>query len=297
MSQSSQVLARFFNPPKNLQHLFTHFYYVEFGGEPGRAVTDYLHPEWGNLRLFQGNPPEAYALDGTHFPATRFSITGPSSQALRFEIAPPSRMWGIGLMPLGWARYIAADAADYANLVVDALTDPDFAQFLPLAEGLFRPVADVESEYGRIAAFFSALNDRPIQDEARIAALHQALHDPEVKTVSDLVARTGCNSRKLERISHRVLGFPPKVLLRRQRLLRSLAEYILDPSLKWIGALDGHYHDQAQFVKDFREMMGMTPSQYAAIDKPILGSFMGERARFSGSPVQGLHPPGNGGDV
>ena len=292
MSQSPQVQARFFYPPKNLQHMFTHFYYVDFAGEDGRVVTDYLHPEWGNLRFFQGNAPTAFALDGTRFEKTSFSITGPSSQALRFEIALPSRMWGIGMMPQGWARYMGVDAADLANLVADGLTDPQFAQFLPLAESIFGKVPDIESEYGRIASFFAQQNDKPSADEARIAALHQALHDPEVRTVADLVERTGCNPRKLERISHRALGFPPKVLLRRQRLLRSLAEYILDPSLKWIGALDSHYHDQAQFVKDFKEMMGMTPKQYAAIDKPILGSFMGERARFSGSPVQGLHPPG-----
>ena len=292
MSEFPEVQARFFLPPKNLQRFFTHFYYVDFAGEPGRVVTDYLHPEWGNIRMFEGHAPVAFGLDGTRFDKTTFSVTGPSSQALRFEIELPSRMWGIGMMPLGWARYISLDAADLANLVADGATHPAFARFLSLAESLFTPDSDLEAEYGRIAAFFAGMGDVPVADGALIAALHQALHDPTVRTVADLAERAGCNARKLERISLRALGFPPKVLLRRQRLLRSLADYILDPSLKWIGALDGQYHDQAQFVKDFKEMMGMTPSQYAAIDKPILGSFMGARARFSGSPVQGLHPPG-----
>jgi AraC-like DNA-binding protein len=47
---------------------------------------------------------------------------------------------------------------------------------------------------------------------------------------------------------------------------------MLDPSLKWIGALDGHYHDQAQFVREFREFMGMTPRQYAQAGASDLGA-------------------------
>jgi shikimate dehydrogenase len=53
--------------------------------------------------------------------------------------------------------------------------------------------------------------------------------------------------------------------------------------MKWVGAMDGHYHDQAQFVRDFRQFMGMSPRQYAALDKPILAAVMRERARIAGA--------------
>ena len=95
--------------------------------------------------------------------------------------------------------------------------------------------------------------------------------------------------RTLERICKRAFGFSPKLLLRRQRLMRSLVHFLLDPSLKWIGALDSHYHDQAQFVREFHEFMGMTPSHYAAMDHPILKEVVLERARFSGSSVLAAH--------
>jgi hypothetical protein len=60
--------------------------------------------------------------------------------------------------------------------------------------------------------------------------------------------------------------------------MRSLSQYMLDPELKWIGAIDGHYHDQAQFVRDFRRFMGMTPRAYVAHPRPVLSAVM--RARF-----------------
>ena len=78
------------------------------------------------------------------------------------------------------------------------------------------------------------------------------------------------------------------------RFMRSLAQYMLDPSLRWIGALDGHYHDQAQFVRDFRQFMGMTPREYALLDKPVLGAIMRERARIAGNAVQTLDGPDGG---
>jgi methylphosphotriester-DNA--protein-cysteine methyltransferase len=110
-------------------------------------------------------------------------------------------------------------------------------------------------------------------------------------TVTELVEQVGTSQRTVERLCHRHFGFSPKLLLRRQRFMRSLAQFMLDPSLKWIGAMDSSYHDQAQFVRDFHEFMSMTPREYAAMPHPILDKFMHERARIHGAAVQTLDRP------
>jgi len=66
---------------------------------------------------------------------------------------------------------------------------------------------------------------------------------------------------------------------------------MLDPSLKWVGAMDSSYHDQAQFVRDFREFMGISPSEYASTPHPVLERFMRERMKAHGAPVQTLDKP------
>jgi len=109
--------------------------------------------------------------------------------------------------------------------------------------------------------------------------------------VAGMVERVDASQRTVERLCLRHFGFPPKLLLRRQRFMRSLAQFMLDRSLKWIGAIDQHYHDQAQFVRDFREFMGMSPRQYAAMPHPVLERFMYERARVHGAAVQTLDVP------
>ena len=54
-------------------------------------------------------------------------------------------------------------------------------------------------------------------------------------------------------------------------------------------AFDGQYYDQAQFVKEFRDFMGMTPSEYAEMPHPVLERIMGQRMADQGAaPDPGL---------
>jgi AraC-like DNA-binding protein len=286
--------VKFLPPPEELRRYFTTFYVADITPPAGELANDLLHPEWANLRFFSGALPVAEARDGTRVSGTHFTATGPSCEAVRFVVGA-TRLWGVGFLPLGWAKFVRADAALLANAVVDGNQHPAFASFKPIADGLFGPHPDTEAEWARIAAHFLARIGDPLADEERIVAIHEALIDPEIATVAALVARTGGTSRTVERVCRRVFGFAPKLLLRRQRFMRSLAQFMLDPTIKWSGAMDGHYHDQAQFVRDFRQFMGMAPRQYAALEKPVLSAIMRERARTFGAAVQTLDGPAGGG--
>lgn len=277
-------------PPEPLRRYFTSFYFAAITPPPGESVTDLLHPEWANLRFFSGALPDAEARDGRSLTGAAFTATGPSSEAVRFSVGP-TRLWGMGLLPLGWAKFVRGEAAPLANALVDGASHPAFASFRPLAETLFGPEPDIEAEFGRIAQHFLGRIDEPLVDEQRIVAIHEAVVDSEIHSVAGLVEQTGGTPRTIERICRRVFGFAPKLLLRRQRFMRSLSEFMLDPKIKWSGAMDGHYYDQAQFVRDFRQFMGMSPRQYAALDKPILSAVMRARIQAAGAAVQTLDGP------
>ena len=73
--------------------------------------------------------------------------------------------------------------------------------------------------------------------------------------------------------------------------MRSLTTFMLSDDGKWTDAMDAHYHDQAQFSREFRAFMGMSPREYAAKDHPILTAFVKARARIWGSPAQTLDKP------
>ncbi|MEM7688559.1 MAG: AraC family transcriptional regulator [Pseudomonadota bacterium] len=294
------VRSRVFTPPKQFDGCFTTFYQLSLDvkdtedGRPG-TVTDYLQPEWGNIRFFAGSAPSG-AIAGCRVSGSRFTATGPSSLPCHFELGT-ARMWGIGFLPLGWARFIDAEAFDLANLLCAGASHPAFAKFDTLTAVLTDPEASDEEQLAYMVETFSALM-RPSRDEAKIHRVHDALVEGYCATVSELAGHCGMSVRTLERVCRRYFGFTPKRLMRRQRFMRSLTSFMLHQANggstgRWTEAMDAEYHDQAQFTREFREFMTMLPSDYASLEHPILASFMEARARIWGSAAQTLDKPGH----
>jgi len=287
----TSVNIRFALPAEALRPYVTAYYRTDVLCAPRDPwVEDHLHPEWANLRIVDNRDPQGVIGAGPLAPCPRFAVTGPTSRAARFRIGT-GRSWGIGLMPEGWARLFAASAADYADRIVDGLSDPLFAAFAPMCAALAPQGGDFASELAVIEEHMARAFAETAPPDPAIAAVTAALADPGLVAVADLAARVGMTVRSLERLSVRAFGFPPKLLLRRQRFLRSMARFMLDPSMTWLGAIGSDYHDQSHFVRDFRRFMGMNPSAYAKLDKPLLTASARARMAILGQAVQGLHAP------
>jgi AraC-like DNA-binding protein len=296
------IKVRFALPSERLRPYVTTYYLIEAGTTKSQPlIEDYLHPEWPNLRFMPARWASAAIGDTPLAPSPAFAVTGSTSRPTRFRIGSDHRPvnggnWGIGLMPLGWAKFVGAEACAYADRFVDGRADPALAHFRPLADALSRRFeqdarGDFAAEVALIEAHLAPLLTREVAQAEMITAINAALVNPDIASASELAASLSINLRSLERLSRRVFGFPPKLLLRRQRFLRSLSQFMLDPSLKWLEALDCQYHDQAHFVRDFKRFMGMSPSAYAKRDKPILVAAAQARMAIAGNAVQGLHDP------
>lgn len=282
------VDARFFAPPPDLEGCLTSIYRLDLIVEGDARVTDWLQPEWANLRVFSGALPWAQVVGGAPVDDAHFTVTGPSSRGVRFSLGS-TRMWGIGLLPLGWARFVDRPAANFANMLANAEHKPEFSRFAALP-AIFDGTPDDEAEHARIVEVLrAAVSTGP--DDARIGAVHKAMVSLGLAKVADFAELSGLSPRALERVCRRHFGFPPKLLLRRQRFMRSLAAWMLGGMGKWSTAIDELYTDQAHFNHEFHEFMGMAPSEYAALPHPILSAFMAQRARTWGSPAQTLDRP------
>ena len=284
-----RLVAEFREPPATFAGCFTTFYHVTLElPEGGGSFTDYLQPEWANIRFFCGNTPEA-EIGGSRMAGAHFLGTGPSALPCRLTLGSV-RMWGVGFLPLGWARFFDAEAGACANLICDGSTHAAFRHFAGLTEVLCDPQATPDEQFDALVAAMTRAM-RPNRDEPRIARVHAALVGGAHASVHDLADACAMSIRTLERVCVRYFGFPPKLLMRRQRFMRSLTTFMLHPGRPWTEAMDEHYHDQAQFTREFREFMTMNPSEYAALDHPILTSFMEARARIWGSAAQTLDAP------
>ncbi|MCL6249832.1 helix-turn-helix domain-containing protein [Altererythrobacter sp. KTW20L] len=291
MTGQFAIDVRFFRLSEELQPYFTALYLFEIDCGDAAMIHDLLHPEWAAMRFIQyGKSPMAAITPDELGSTSQFVLSGPTSRAIKFALHR-SRIWGLGLQPAGWARYVETPASTLADGIFDAASLPGFAPFLTVLREIERAGGDADETAGRINARLLELDCRAPPLPERVLPLQEALRDPEIADVEQLALGLDIGRRSLERLCSRYFGFPPKLLLRRQRFLRSLARFMLaGPDAKaphkWTTALDVQYYDHAHFVRDFRSFMGMTPTEYAETPHPILDRIMAQRMADQGAAPQ-----------
>jgi AraC-like DNA-binding protein len=280
---TAPVAVRMLRPAEALSAAVDAYYIVE----TTQSVSDHLLAGPGNIRLASGT--WVLTVDGVVVPTPRRSaLFGPTDRAAVFGSHGPGIMLGAGLTPLGWARLFDLDASGLSNAVCELGDVVGEASAEALAVALERAPDDA----GIAAAFddwlLARMGARPAADP-RIAAIHRALLTvPD--SVAALAAAAGLSERTLLRLCLRAFGFPPKALLRQKRFLRTLERVRgqLDQPLS--GLIDDGYFDQAHFNREFREYMGMTPTDYYNSPREIMRRAADRRREVTGKGMQGLHP-------
>jgi AraC-like DNA-binding protein len=277
---------RFRLPPPDLSHLISTFYLLDSGTD---GIDDWLHPEWANIRIacrgmWQWGPAgQAVAATPTD------ALFGPTSLAARTVSTPGGALIGIGLLPLGWKMLIGTPIGAMVNRCATlSAVWPELA-----ACAAARDIG--ERDDARFAALENAvrarLNAFERADESRDIRMHETLVHGDIQTVAAFAQACGLSERTLARHSERSFGFGPKLLLRRQRFLRSLDRMLRQTGPTLTDMQGDEFADQSHFSREFRAFMGMTPRDYLALPRPLLRLAARERLRLAGQSLQGLHPP------
>ncbi|PZQ55996.1 MAG: AraC family transcriptional regulator [Phenylobacterium zucineum] len=260
---ASDVSVRVYYPHADLEPYVTFYYFVEAAG----PLTDFLYPEWGNVRLnVSGDWMVLNDPRDPPRPAERV-LFGPTDRRGKI-VTGGGKTVGFGLTPGGWARLIGSDASRLANRVVEISDEVDL-DVRTLQAGL---VADGDDDASGVARFDRALLDllgrRPPTPSAALAADRALRHQPrDVPTFAEMA---GMSERSLHRTCLRTFGFPPKRLLRRQRFLYTLGLIRVTPDPLLGTLIDPEYHDQSHFNRDFHDFMGMTATEYAATPRALM---------------------------
>lgn len=287
-AESAGIRLQIVTPPRDLAPYITAYYRTE--ASPGEPIEDWLPPEGANLRIGMGEVYEAAIGDMPLQQVPVAVLSGPTSRVTRLRIGG-GQFWGVGLTPLGWAKFVGLAATNHADRFLDAAEEEALDPLRSVIDHLAIRAGDVDRDVALMNAGFRALLTRPLPQHEAVLRTHKAILSDRFTTVAALAGHLGSSTRTLERFALRYFGFAPKLLLRRQRFLRSLARFMVDPSMKWIRSMDSHYHDQAQFVREFRHFMMMRPSDYAAMDHPIALTAARARRMALGEPMQVLHRP------
>ncbi|MFN2099149.1 helix-turn-helix domain-containing protein [Altererythrobacter sp. MF3-039] len=286
--ESNGLRLRLAGPPPDLAPYLSGYYRTEVA--QGTTIEDWLPPEEANVRT---GTAEIYEASIGEFPLATVPpavLSGPTDKVTHLRIRN-GKFWGIGFTPAGWARFIRIPASTMANRFSNIGETPADRSLADLLESLREDGDDLPNAVGRINATLRQLMGARPANESTIHAVHMSTLSPEATSVPPIAAMAGMSTRTFERFCKRHFGFTGGVLLRRQRFLRSLGKYMLDPSMRWISALDTHYADQAHFIRDFRAAMNMTPSDYAALAHPLVGAAVSVTNMGGGVAHQALYKP------
>ncbi|RYG98714.1 MAG: hypothetical protein EON58_06265, partial [Alphaproteobacteria bacterium] len=205
---------RYWKPSAALGELISGYHLYGVHALHGQLHHDVFQPAWANLRFLLTPDSDWHVRIRTSGwqPVPHCALFGPSSH-VTWSRGGSGVVVGIGLTPLGWARFNKEKAADWANRVgyCDALFGAKLAQFRShLCEAV-----DDETVPSLLDAFLIPAMGIPTDLDTVVVTLDTALLDPDTVTVRALAARVGVSVRSLERLAERAFGFPPKLLLRR----------------------------------------------------------------------------------
>nr|WP_246315752.1 helix-turn-helix domain-containing protein [Kineococcus aurantiacus] len=182
---------------------------------------------------------------------------------------PTTRRSHQDLTGRGWAVGAHLQPAAVPALSPDPAADRDRYRRLD-APGLHAAVA-AQVDAGRLEAAAGVLGrwiaDRvgPVGDEGRTANALVAVvdADPSIVRLEDAARRVGCSPRTLQRLARRYVGLPPAALIRRRRLQEAAERVRTDRTADLAEiAADLGYADHAHLTREFRQVLGMAPSEY-----------------------------------
>ena len=184
----------------------------------------------------------------------------------RFVADLRSEGWGLGVKIRAGA-FRALLGRDVSTITDRAL--PVGELFGPAGARLDPAVRGAADDGARIAAIEAFLRARgaEVPAEARLArdAVDLAERDPSLSRVDDFARRVGVAPRTLERLFRAHVGVSPKWVLRTFRVQEAAERVKAGAPADWAGlAQELGYFDQPHFIRDFRALVGETPSAYAA---------------------------------
>lgn len=276
----------YWQPAPELAGLVSGYHLYAVSPGEGEVHRDTFQPSWFNLRILRDPATQWSVRWGNEAPqrVPDVALFGPSGTAF-WSQSDTGTVIGAGITPLGWSRLGRVPAATLANRVVPA--DSVLGKTVRDLAGWVRGSSE-DAIPTLLDRWLGAMMRPPSRDDAAIARLSAALLDPAICTVAELGRRTDLAPRTLERLSSKAFGFPPKLLLRRARFLRSLHALIAGGPGRRAIAIDAGYTDYSHFIREAHEFLGTSPTRFLETCGPMFRQSLVLRKAVLGEAAQAL---------
>jgi AraC-like DNA-binding protein len=235
-----------FEPSETLRPFVEHYWAVTWEAQPPVTRETVPHP---SVHLVL--EPGCSKLHGIY--PRRFSrIIEGSGRAL-----------GTKFRPGGFRAFVNESVARFTGKIV--APSAIFGASIDKLEAEATTRAQASEAFELVDQFLTRLNPTATPQLAKISEIVGAIAgDRSITRVDMLTGRFDIGPRQLQRIFRDYVGVSPKWVIQRHRLIEA-AERLRrrDQSVDFAAlALDLGYSDQPHFIRDFKQMVGMTPADY-----------------------------------
>jgi AraC-like DNA-binding protein len=226
-------------------------------------IAHYWMVEW-DLRGCESHVAEVLPHPNIHVVFEKGCSMVRGVQTSRFSrvLEGQSRVFGVKFQPGGFRPFFNAPVSKLANRIIPA--NRIFGADVATLEAAVFSASSEDERVEAANAFFRVCVPPP--DETIGLAGHlvaRIVRDAEIKTVDNLVSRSGIGKRSLQRIFSEYVGIGPKWVIRCYRLNELIEKINSEAQLDWPQlALELGYFDQAHLINDFTSIIGYTPTEY-----------------------------------
>lgn len=248
------IRLEYLPPPPDLRAYISAYYLFETD-EPN--FTDIERADLAQLRAFLIGQGELVFPGGKTFGSFPLSLFGPRMCASTIVLAGPVKVFGVGLLPAGWAALTKLSAADHADTLNDAasLLGINAAESLTVLRGL-STLGDMADVMNGIARQYEKRAERV--PHWFIRAFDEWLWSALSPDIAVLENATGLSRRQIDRMTKQIYGAAPKLVQRKYRALRT-ANAIANGKGDWQDFVDEAYYDQSHCIRELKEFVGITP--------------------------------------
>ena len=260
---SGAVTLDYAPPDDSLRDFLSLFY--EFRADIP-LFEDVERADLAQFRFMLAGQGQYKFADGMQMAAPAIHIVGPSTGSTAVRVEGPVHMFGVGLMPAGWANLLDFEASLLVNRVIDA-TDLFGPQLHKIADSLrAAPTLAAKVAIGNTLAHqLIGRGTSAAFDFTRI--VDDWLGSAPSPDVDALVHASGLSRRQVERNCKRFYGAPPKLLARKYRALKA-AISIAKGEGTMQDAIDGGFYDQSHMIREIKHFTGVTPGRI--VEEPSL---------------------------
>lgn len=262
MSGEQPFELHYFPPDPDLADMVSSFYCARINMP---RFDEYERADRPQFRFITVADGEYVFSDGYSSTVRRANIVGPTSGRVRAISNSPTRIFGFGMLPAGWAALMGSHGEKLTDRAIDAADL--FGDWInEVADAILGAANDEE----RLIIGNNFVRAVLKQTEAPamwfIRTVDEWLTRSASPQVHDLVEATGMSIRSVERMTKHYYGLSPRMLARKYRAVRAAAALARGETLDQAQLGDAFY-DQSHLIREIKRFAGATPGQ---LGKPTL---------------------------